>query len=465
MNSEGKPFERVLRRKDVFAVGFGSMIGFGWVVLAGQYIEEAGTLGSALAFVVGGLIVGLVGLTYAELVSAMPKAGGEHHYALRALGSRWAFVTSWAVVLGYVTVVAFEAVALPETIAYLLPELPAGILWTVAGSPVYATWVAVGAGGAVLVTAINYVGVRPASLLQSLAVLFLLCVGALLLVGSFTGGTLHNAEPLFTGGAVGVLGVVVTTPFLFLGFDVIPQSAEETNLPSRKIGKILVWSVVAAAAWYVLIQLTVGTALSRQVITQSDLPTADAMSALWTSDVMGNVLILGGIAGIVTSWNGLLIGASRLLYAMGVSGMLPRWFAKTHPKYKTPSNAVLFIGAISFLAPLFGDHMLTWLSNAGATNIVIGYLLVSVSFLVLRRREPGLARSYRVRLPRTVGISATLLSAMLLVLCLPGMPAALTWPYEWVIMVLFWALGLAFLVRVPRVRPGPSAATHLTPTP
>lgn len=461
MSTEGQSFKRVLKRKDVFAVGFGSMIGFGWVVLAGQFIGEAGVAGSALAFAIGGLIVGLVGLTYAELVSALPKAGGEHHYALRALGSRWAFVTSWAVVLGYMSVVAFEAVALPETVAYLFPELSAGTLWNVAGTPVYTSWVAVGIGGAVAVTAVNYIGVRTASLLQTLAVLFLLGVGALLLFGSLSAGSLSNAEPLFTGGAAGLLGVVVATPFLYLGFDVIPQSAEETDLPSRQIGKVLVLSVVMAAVWYVLIQLTVGTTLPQHAAAQSDLATADAMTAMWDSALMGKVLILGGIAGIVTSWNGLLLGASRLLYAMAVSGMLPRWFAKMHPRFGTPSNAILFIGVVSVVAPLFGDRMLTWLSNAGSANIVVGYLLVAVSFLVLRRREPELVRPYRVRMARTVGGLAVLLSAMLIVLCLPGMPASLEWPYEWVIMVLFWAVGLGFLMRIPRVAAGPEAEEQL----
>ncbi len=461
MSSAEEAFVRVLGRRDVIALGFGSMIGFGWVVLAGDYLTQAGTLGSALAFAVGGLVVGLVGLTYAELVAAMPKAGGEHHYTLRALGTRWAFVASWAVLLGYVSVVAFEAVALPETVSYLLPGTSTNPLWSMAGSAVYPLWVLVGVGGAVAITAVNYAGIRPATVIQTLAVLLLLGIGALLVVGSALGGSWSRAEPLFTGGATGVLGVVVATPFLFVGFDVIPQSAEEIKLPYRRIGRVLILSVLLAAAWYVLVQLTVGTALGGGALRASELSTAAAMTALYQSDLMGQVLVLGGIAGILTSWNGLLIGASRLLYAMGTSGMLPSWFAKLHPRHRTPSNAVLFIGAISVLAPLFGDRMLTWLSNAGATNIAVGYLLVAVSFLVLRRREPELERPYRVRAARTVGVLAAVLSSALIVVCLPGMPAALAWPHEWLIMIVFWTVGAVFLTRVPRVPAGPEAEDQL----
>ncbi len=130
------------------------MIGFGWVTLVGGWLEEAGTLGAALAFVAGGVVMVLVGLTYAELVSAMPRAGGEHHYALRGLGARPAFAASWAIGLGYVSVVAFEAVALPQTVLYLAPDMLAGRLWSVAGYDVYATWALVGIVGAVVVTGV-----------------------------------------------------------------------------------------------------------------------------------------------------------------------------------------------------------------------------------------------------------------------------------------------------------------------
>ena len=137
---------RVLGRFDVLAVAFGAMIGFGWIVLTGGFLKEAGTLGAVLAFVLGGIVVLLVGLCYAELVAAMPHVGGEHNYVLRAMGSRPAFFTSWTLVLGYVSVVAFEAVALPQTLLYLFPDMLAGRLWTVADYDVYASWVAVGVG-------------------------------------------------------------------------------------------------------------------------------------------------------------------------------------------------------------------------------------------------------------------------------------------------------------------------------
>ena len=457
---DDQTFVKVLGRADVLAVGFGAMIGFGWVVLAGEWVSGAGTAGAALAFVLGGAVMAVVGLTYAELVSAMPKAGGEHHYVLRGLGSRWAFVTSWAMVLGYLSVVAFEAVALPETALYLFPDLQAGLLWTVAGYDVYATWALVGIVGAVVVTGLNYVGIRPAAVAQTIAVLFLVAVAFVMLTGTVAGGSTATAEPWFTGGLAGILGVLVAVPFLFVGFDVIPQSSEEINLPERHIGRLLVVSVLMAIAFYVVIVVGTGFALGDDMLAGSQLAAADAMTTLWGHPAFGTLLVLGGVAGILTSWNAFLIGASRLVYAMAASGMLPRWFAAVHPRYRTPSHAILFIGGLSVLAPLFGDQMLTWLVDAGGLTITMGFTIVALTFLVLRRREPGLHRPFRVSAGRTIGTVAAVAGLALFAMYLPGMPAALGGP-EWIIVGGWWLAGLYFLTRFPEVGHGVDAEERL----
>ncbi|WP_017556146.1 APC family permease [Nocardiopsis baichengensis] len=455
-------FLKVLGRGDVLALAFGAMIGFGWIVLTGDFIDAAGSVGAALAFVLGGVVIALVGLTYAELVAAMPRAGGEHHYALRALGPRGAFTASWAMVLGYISVVAFEAVAVPQTVGYLVPEaMEAGHLWTVAGYDVSAAQVAVGVLAAVVMTGVNYVGIRPAGVFQTIAVLFLLAAGAAMVAGAAVGGSAATMEPLFTGGVSGVFVVLVAVPFLFVGFDVIPQSASEIRLPFRQVGRLLVVSVGCAAAWYVMIMLTSGAALGPEELTASDLASADAMAALWDSAAMGNVLVVGGLAGLLTSWNAFLIGGSRLLYAMAESRMVPAWFGRLHPRYRTPGNALLFIGALSVLAPLFGRPMLVWLVDAGGVNIVIAYIVVAVCFLVLRRREPGMERPFRTPAGPAVGAAALVLSVGLLALYLPGMPAALVWPWEWAIVGAWWIAGLAMMARLPKVAPGEGAEERL----
>ena len=187
---------KVLGNWDVLALGFGAMIGFGWVVLTGDWIGSAGTLGAVLAMSAGGVIMAVVGLTYAELTAAMPKAGGEHNFLLRGMGPRWSLVGSWGIIGGYVTIVAFEAVALPRTALYLFPGLNQIRLWEVAGSQVYLTWALVGAIAAVVITGVNILGVKFASVAQTFVVVLLLVIGLMLVFGSFTGGSTENMHCL-----------------------------------------------------------------------------------------------------------------------------------------------------------------------------------------------------------------------------------------------------------------------------
>ena len=105
--------------------------------------------------------------------------------------------------------------------------------------------------------------------------------------------------------------------------------------------------------------------------------TADAMTNAWHGKWVGILLVIGGVLGILSSWNAFLIGGSRLLYAMSKAHMLPAFLGKLHPKYKTPKNAILLIGGLATLAPLFGRKMLVWIVDAGGFGIVIAYTCVA----------------------------------------------------------------------------------------
>lgn len=442
-------FIRVIRQKEVVALAFGAMIGWSWVALTGNWIDKAGSLGAMLAFGIGGVVVVFVGLTYAELASAMPQAGGEHVYSKRALGSTASFICTWAIVLGYVSVVAFEAVALPTVLDYLVPGFNRGHLWTVAGWDVHLTWVLVGVVAAVVMTSINITGIRTAARLQFLVTTLVIAVGLLLIGGAAAGGSVTNMPPLFDNGAKGLLGVLVMVPFMFVGFDVIPQSAEEVDMPFADIGRMLMISIVMAALWYVLMIAAVSMGLSAAGRAASNLPTADATAAVFGSSWAASVLVLAGIGGILTTWNAFLIGASRALYALARAGQLPRPLGALHPRYHTPHNALLLVGALSLIAPLFGRPALVWLVDAGGLGIVTAYAFVAWSFLRLKSREPDMPRPYVVRHGRLIGTAALVLSLGIAVLYFPGSPAALVWPHEWLIIIA-WALLGAVLLRLAR---------------
>ena len=445
VSTEGQ-FKRVLSQREVLALAFGAMVGWGWVALAGGWVLSAGAMGAMLAFALGGLAMLLIGLTYAELASAMPLVGGEHVYAHRALGPGGAFVCTWAIALAYVSVSAFEAVALPTVLEELIPQLKQFHLWTVAGYDVYLTWALVGMLVSVVVTWVNIRGVKTAALLQTLVTLALLGAGLLFLAGVSLNGKLANLIPYVSDGRAGVLVVLAVVPFMFVGFDVIPQVAEEIDLPKRDIGRLIILSVALAVLWYALICLAVGLSMPAADLAGVALAPVTGTALAWQSPLAGNVIILAGIAGILTSWNAFLVGGSRAIYVMAKAGQLPAFLSRLHPRYNTPVNAILLMGLLCVAAPLFGRKLLVWLVDAGSFSVVIAYGLVALSFVVLRLREPDMARPYRVKWGLPVGLAAFVLSLALGVLYLPGGAAALIWPYEWLIVFGWSGLGLVFYV-------------------
>jgi len=439
-------FVRVIRRKEVLTLSFWAMIGWSWVALSGGWIETAGSVGAMLAFAAGGIAVILVGLTYAELASAMPLAGGEHVYSYRALGRSASFVCTWAILLAYVSVVTFEAVALPTVVEYIFPGYSRGSLWTVAGWEVELTWVLVGVGATVVMTWINIIGIQVAAKLQMLVTTLILLAGLVILFGAALGGDAQYMQPLFNNGLKGWVGVLVVVPVLLVGFDVIPQSAEEIDLPYELIGKILVFSIVMAVAFYMIIVWCVSMGLGAGPHAANSILTADAATNLVGASWGGTVLIIGGIGGILTSWNAFIIGASRVMYALAEAGQLPRWLGAIHPQYRTPYKAVLFIGLLCGLAPLFGRQTMVWLVDAGSFGTIVAYAFVALSFLVLRIKEPEMERPYRVRHGRAIGVAAFLCSAAIAVLFMPFSPAALAWPYEWAIVGGWCILGAVLML-------------------
>ena len=463
-------FDKVLSSKDILVIAFGAMIGWGWVISTGDWINRGGALGAAIGFALGGIMIFFVGLTYAELTAAMPQCGGEHVFSYKAMGATGSFVCTWGIILGYVGVVCFEACAFPTIVSYIFPGFLKGYLYTVAGFDVYASWLALASATAALMTFVNIMGAKTAAVVQTILTAIIFGVGVLLIGTSTVRGEMGNLMPqLFVGKGnhsmlSHVLHVAVMTPFFFIGFDVIPQAAEEIQGSLKKIGKILIMSIVMAVAFYSLVILAVGYMMSSTEIKASmsgaGLVTADAMAKAYGTKKMADVVIIGGLCGIVTSWNSFMIGGSRAMYSMADSNMIPKAFAKLHSKYKTPVNALLLIGVISMLAPLAGRQMLVWICDAGNLGCCLAYCMVSISFLILRRKEPDMPRPYRVKHYKFVGIMATVLSGgMVSMYLIPGSGSTLA-VQEW-LMAGGWALMGAVFFAINKKKYGEQFGKHL----
>ena len=456
MDKKKSEFDKVFSAWDILVIAFGAMIGWGWVVSSGDWIQRGGVLGAMIGFALGGVMIFFVGLTYAELTAAMPQCGGEHVFSYKAMGPIGSFICTWAIVLGYVSVVCFEACALPTIITYIYPGFLKGYLYTVAGFDIYASWLAVAILVAIFMTIINILGAKTAAVLQTVLTVIIGGVGLLLIASSVVTGDVANLEPqLFVGDSAStviksVFSVAVVTPFFFIGFDVIPQAAEEINVPLKKIGKIMILSIVLAVVFYALIIFGVGYVMSpadiESSLSGSGLVTADAMAKAFNSSVMSKVLIVGGMCGIITSWNSFLIGGSRAMYSMAESYMIPRPFSKLHKKHKTPVNALLLIGGLSVAAPFLGRKMLVWIVDAGNFGCCLAYCMVAASFIILRTKAPEMARPYKVKHYKIVGAIAVLMSGFMVVMyMIPGSGSTLV-VQEWAMVGGWSILGVVFCI-------------------
>lgn len=446
-------FSKVLNTGDVLVVAFGAMIGWGWVVSSGQWITSGGVLGTVLGFIIGGIMIYFVGLCYAELTTAMPKCGGEHVFSYKAFGSIGAYICTWSIILSYIGVVCYEAVSFPTILQYVFPKIARGYLYSVGGFDIYFTWLLIAIGMALLILFLNIIGMKKAARFQKILTCVIAAVGIALVAGAAYLGNVNNLQnQLLVGDTNGeiiqnIAKVAIMTPFFLFGFDVIPQAAEEINVPLKKLGKMMILSIIMAVSFYVLVVLAVGYVMNAGQIKTSmssatGLVTADAMGVAFNNANMAKVLIIGGLCGIVTSWNSFLIGGSRALYSMSVSYMLPRKFAVLHKKYNTPVNSLLLIGALSVISPFFGRSMLVWIVDAGNFACCFAYCIVSLSFIVLRRKEADMRRPYKVKHYKFVGIVAVIMSGtMSAMYIIPETNCTLVWQ-EWIIVGGWILLGI-----------------------
>lgn len=448
-------FKKVMSATDILVIAFGAMIGWGWVVSSGRWIQNAGTIGTVIGFIIGGVMIYFVGMTYAELTPAMPKVGGEHVFSYKAFGPTGSFICTWALILSYIGVVCFEAVSLPTIVQYIFPSFMQGYLYTIAGSEVYLTGVLIASLSTIGIIVLNILGIKVASIFQMILTMVIAVVGVVLVVASAINGEVSNLEGQYIIGEgfssiKNVMSVAVVAPFFLFGFDVIPQVAEEINIPLKKIARVLLFSIICAVSFYGLVVFAVGYALNTKEISDAmqgaGLVTASAMEKLFNSTFTAKVLIVGGLCGVITSWNSFLIGGSRAIFSMAESRMIPGRFSLLHEKYKTPVNAILLIGVLSLAAPFFGRTMLVWISDAASFACCLAYCMVSMSFVILRKKEPDLHRPYKVKHYKFVGITASILSGLMVVLYLiPGSGSSLTIE-EWYIVGGWAILGMIFYI-------------------
>jgi amino acid transporter len=436
-----------------FALAFGSMIGVGWITALGGWFEQAGPVGAIVAFAAGGTLMLIIGLCYAEVTPMLPVTGGEVAYAYKAYGTSKAFIIGWFLAFGYLSVSAFEAISVGLVLSFLLPQIDVFPLYEIAGSTVYATHLLLAFVFTGFITGINYFGVGIASRVQIvLTVLFLLCA-VLFVVSGIASGEVGNLAPYFgdsalgSGGLAGMLAVFVTVPFWYVGFDTIPQAAEERreNSPLHRLGLYVVLAIICSTLFYIAIILGAGMAGPWRDIVGEELPTAAAFSAAFESQWLVRLVLIAGLIGLLTSWNGFFLAGSRVLFSLGRGRIIHESFGQAHAKYGTPTTAVLFSGLVTFLSALLGRGAIIAFVDVGSFCIALAFLGVALSLIQLRKKFPDLERPYRMPGGNALAYVAAAGSLFILfVMLVPGSPSRLVWPLEWLILGTLSITGIGF---------------------
>lgn len=436
--------KKEMRPLDVWALALGAIIGWGCFVLPGTaFLPKAGPLGTALGMLIGALLIIVIAISYGYLIRNFPLSGGEFIYTKEAIGKRNAFVCGWAMILAYWSLIPLNATALALISRYLFPGIiQQGHLYSIAGWDVYAGEVILASAAIIIMALLNIRGIKQAAWLQTAISMTL--VGCIFVISFLVMGfsDWKNMSPGFPDGInwwKGVFSIVAMAPWAFIGFDCIPQSAEEYNFSHKKSTGIMISSILVAAVLYIAIcaVTAVGVEPWQELLAQrNNWPTGYVVR---NTIGLAGIIILGiaMFCAVVSGMNAFYISTSRLMYAMANEGSLPKWFGKLSPKHGTPRNAIIFTMLLSLFAPWFGREILLWIVDMTSVGAAIVFAYTTASAAIIAHKSGN--RKYMA-----FGILGCLFSLFFLsLLIVPGMPGYLSFQSR-VVLLAWIGMGLLF---------------------
>lgn len=448
-DSDRAVLKKSLSPLHVGALALGCIIGWGCFILPGiRFLPEAGPLAAIIGFALGAFMLIFVALSYGKMVENYPVAGGGFVYAYIGFGPTAAFICGWALVLGYLCIIALNGTALSLMTRFLLPGVfEWGYLYSIAGWEVYTGELLFVSGMILLFGIINYRGGGSAGCCQLILAILLVGGTAALAVSAFAAPTasLSNLEPFYAEGRgplTCILGVVAIAPWLYVGFDTIPQAAEEFDFSHQKSTRLMLVAIIMGAVLYALVTLSVAVVIPyTELLAQKPVWAAGTIAEMTMGRIGSFVLALAVLGAICSGINGFYIASSRLIFGMARSRFLPQWFGEVHPVFHTPHNAIIFTIAMSLLAPWCGREALSWVVDMSAIGTVIAYGFTSLTAWKYMSANPLLPGSFKGKCYALLGTFASFLCLALLTV--PGSPAAIAFE-SWVALVAWAAMGGTF---------------------
>jgi len=403
-----------LKVRQMFAWAFGGTIGAAWITMTGIWIGQAGSIGSLTGLVLGGLVILMVVLCYAEMASIYPVAGAELVFAYETFGPKIAFATGWMALLLLSTVLAFLAVSAGWIFSALFPGIQSPVIYEAYGAGISVLDLLVAVGSILIFSWLNIRGGGTAASFQDWSTAALILSALVVIVTGLALGSVENLTPAFIdqndGDFVhGILVIFATSPLWYGGFNVLSQAmgerAEDVN--AGKAATAMLLSTAAAMLFYALLVMATAMTMPREQLLQLNLPVAGALEHITGSVFVGKAVLIVGFLGIVTSINGLLFAASRVIFSLGRSRLLPPVFSAIHSRHGSPFVAIATIGLMSALISLLGLGAISRLVNVGGMCFALLFLVVTASVFRLRYVNPDINRPFRIHKGKFVSGLAT----------------------------------------------------------
>jgi len=435
---------RKLRLTDYFTLGWGTMVGVGWLVVMDDWLLRGGALGALLGFAIGGALLFPIGWVYGRLVAAMPDAAGEIAYTAAAFSRSISFSTGWMMMLAYFIVCPWEAVAVGRIAGYIFPSLDSLEIYRIAGRPIFLPHLIIGLGLTALLTTLNYRGVRLSATFQNWTAFGTLALFAVFVALGVSKGSPRNFPPLFTHAPlVSFLLVVQIVPYFMTGFESVGKAAEESTPEFRGTGflKAIWMAVLIGIIFYTVVIAAVAYVAPWHDLTGEKFMTAVAFQRAVGSRWIVNLILAAALLSLFKCFNGNFVAASRLLFALGRRGLVNARAGRIHPKHQTPSAAVLCTGLATATCMLLGDAILVPITEVGSVACVIGWAATCAAYLFMGHRGKLPGRSNLTTIEWfAAGLGLLVAIAMLLMKVIPAIPGHFT-VYEWLALGIWIALG------------------------
>lgn len=392
--AKSEQLNRVLGLWQLTAIGVGGIIGAGIFTLAGTVANEKAGPAVLVSFLIAGVASAAAAFSYAEFAGLIPKAGSAYTYGYAVLGELAGWFIGWDLLLEYTAIVAVVAIGISGYFSFLLGEMGLELPAWMLGAPGTGDGHRVDLFAAVLCLLIAYLltlGIKNAARFETIVV----GLKVLVVVGVIAVGFFHirsaNYEPFFPFGLSGAFTGAATVFFAVFGYDAMSTAAEESKDAQRHMPKAIVYSLAISMVLYVLACLVLtGMQNYTEIDPESGFSTAFKSVGL---GALADVIAVGAIIGILTVMFTFMLGVTRVWFSMSRDGLLPKWFAKTHPTRHVPTRVTWIVGVAS--AAIAGFLPIGEAAELTNIGILLAFVVVCVAVIVLRYKRPDLPRTFR----------------------------------------------------------------------